>query len=41
MNSHFSDQTTDFLLDQYEFRIDALQDRIKFLEAQLNNLDLK
>ena len=40
MYSHFSDQTTDTLLDQYEFRIEALQDKIKFLEAQLDNLTI-
>lgn len=38
MYSHFSPQTTDILLNQYEFRIEALQDKIKFLEAQLDNL---
>jgi hypothetical protein len=37
MYSHFSPQTTDTLLNQYEFRIEALQDKIKFLEAQLDN----
>jgi|TARA_B110000908_G_C9954481_1_gene314031 hypothetical protein len=40
MYSHFSDQTTDTLLDQYEFRITALQNKIEELKAllEINNL---
>jgi len=35
MYSHFSDQTTDTLLNQYEFRIEALQNKIEELKALL------
>jgi hypothetical protein len=40
MYSHFSDQTTDTLLDQYEFRVEALQNKIEELKAllEINNL---
>ena len=37
MYSHFSPQTTDTLLNQYEFRIEALQNKIEVLEAQLES----
>ena len=37
MYSHFSQQTTDTLLNQYEFRIEALQNKIEVLEAQLES----
>jgi|TARA_R110000851_G_scaffold160744_1_gene304036 hypothetical protein len=40
MNTHFSEQTTNELLTQYEFRIEALQNKIEELKAllEINNL---
>jgi len=40
MDSHFSQQTTDTLLNQYEFRVEALQNKIEELKAvlEINNL---
>jgi hypothetical protein len=35
MNTNFSPQTTDTLLNQYEFRIEALQNKIEELKAQI------
>ena len=40
MNTNFSEQTTNDLLTQYEFRIEALQNKIEELKAllEINNL---
>jgi len=40
MNTNFSEQTTNELLTQYEFRIEALQNKIEELKAllEINNL---
>jgi len=40
MQSHFSEQTTNDLLTQYEFRVEALQNKIEELKAllEINNL---
>ena len=40
MKSHFSEQTTNDLLTQYEFRVEALQNKIEELKAllEINNL---
>jgi len=40
MITNFSDQTTNELLTQYEFRVEALQNKIEELKAHLeiNNL---
>ena len=35
MGINYSQQTTNSVVDQYEFRIDALLKKIEFLEAQL------
>jgi|TARA_R110000764_G_scaffold81304_1_gene161039 hypothetical protein len=35
MNTNFSEQTTNELLTQYEFRIEALQNKIEELKALL------
>ena len=35
MNTNFSQQTTNELLTQYEFRIEALQNKIEELKALL------
>ena len=35
MNTNFSEQTTNDLLTQYEFRIEALQNKIEELKALL------
>ena len=40
MNTNFSEQTTNELLTQYEFRVEALQKKIEELKAvlEINNL---
>jgi|TARA_R110000772_G_scaffold19870_2_gene55274 hypothetical protein len=40
MNTNFSEQTTNELLTQYEFRVEALQNKIEELKAllEINNL---
>tara|TARA_B110000858_G_scaffold147613_1_gene167696 strand:+ start:108 stop:233 length:126 start_codon:yes stop_codon:yes gene_type:complete len=40
MNTNFSQQTTSDLLTQYEFRVEALQNKIEELKAllEINNL---
>tara|TARA_R110000851_G_scaffold61339_1_gene140929 strand:- start:503 stop:628 length:126 start_codon:yes stop_codon:yes gene_type:complete len=40
MITNFSDQTTNELLTQYEFRVEALQNKIEELKAllEINNL---
>ncbi len=35
MNTNFSEQTTNELLTQYEFRVEALQNKIEELKALL------
>ena len=35
MGINYSQQTTNSVVEQYEFRIDALLKRIEFLEAQI------
>tara|TARA_R100001198_G_scaffold91440_1_gene69682 strand:+ start:136 stop:273 length:138 start_codon:yes stop_codon:yes gene_type:complete len=35
MGINYSQQTTNSVVDQYEFRIDALLKKIEFLEAQI------
>ena len=40
MGTNFSEQTTNELLNQYEFRVEALQNKIEELKAllEINNL---
>ena len=40
METNFSEQTTNQLLTQYEFRVEALQNKIEELKAllEINNL---
>ena len=40
MNTNFSEQTTNEILTQYEFRVEALQNKIEELKAilEINNL---
>tara|TARA_B100000768_G_scaffold34260_1_gene32860 strand:+ start:2410 stop:2535 length:126 start_codon:yes stop_codon:yes gene_type:complete len=40
MRTNFSEQTTNELLTQYEFRVEALQNKIEELKAllEINNL---